>query len=699
MGLINKIREKSGIAVGIVAVGLGLFVVGGDILSPNSTLLGQNKQIVGEISGTEITYQEYIQAIEEYKYNFTAGSGRNPSENEMYTIREQAWLSLIAKHAFAKEFEKLGIEVTDEEIVDMVQGKNITPELRDLATNPQTGEFDRQFILQYLQNIASLPPDAQIAWAQFEKNLGPGRLRVKYDNLLEKSHFVTTAQARKEHILQNTFAEVVYLYIPFTSVNDSLVTVTEKEMRDYMKANAELYETPELRSMDFVTFSLLPTKEDTAAYRAEIENLKAQLAVAENDSTFARINSEGPDSFGLYPVSEIPSNLRDIDLVEGEVYGPFISPSGFFEVHKLSEISQDQRKYARASHILFRAMDDAAKREALTQAQDVLNQLRQGADFATFAREYSDDSSGDNGGDLGWFGEDDMVTPFNDAVFAANSTGLIPRIIETEYGYHIINVTETPTNELYKIATIQIAIVASDASRNEAYRQAGRFISRASSYDAFKSAADELGLDIYEAFDVRSSDRSVNILSRAREVVRWLYNDAKVGSVSDVFEMDDQYVVAVMTGRTEAGMVPLEIVRGDVETRVRNQKKFEIIKQRLSQLSGNLEEMREAYGPEARVERNNSLTFSSNSLGLFGPAPEVIGAAFALEEGQRTQPFAEQTGVFMIEVLAMNRAPEISELSTYVDIVQRRTQGRDAFAINEVIRDFANIKDYRYKFF
>jgi peptidyl-prolyl cis-trans isomerase D len=699
MGLINKIREKSGLAVGIVAIGLGLFVVGGDILSPNSSLLGQNKIIVGEIAGNEITYQEYINEIEEFKYNYSSATGKNPSENEMYTIREQAWLSLIAKYAFTKEFEKLALEVTDEEVVDMVQGKNITAELREMATNPATGEFDREFILNYLQNISNLPPDAQFAWYQFEKNLAPGRRRIKYDNLLEKSSFVTTAEARREHILQNTFAEVVYLYVPYFSVSDDQVSVTDNELRDYMKRNAELFKTTETRSLDFVTFSLVPSAEDTAVYREEIQALSRQLSTAANDSIFARLNSEGLRSFGSYPISEIPTELRELELEVGEVYGPFINPEGYFEVHKLSAISTDERRYARASHILFRANTDEAKREVLQKAGEVLVQLRRGADFETFAREYSDDSSANQGGDLGWFGEDDMVAPFNDAVFAATSKGLIPRLIETEYGYHIINVTELPTNQLYKIATIQIAITPSDETRNEAFRSAGRFIAQSANYDQFKANAQQMNLNVYEAFEVESNDRTVSVLSNAREIVRWLFNDAKVGTVSDVFELDDQYVVAIMTGRTEAGMAPLDVVRAEVTERVKNEKKAEVIKSKLAGLSGNLEEIREAYGPDARTERNASLTFSNNSLGLFGPAPKVIGAAFALQAGQRTPPIAEISGVFMMEVLNRTDAPQLNELSIYVDIIRRRNQGRDAFGVSEAIKDFANIKDFRYKFF
>jgi len=698
MGLINKIREKSGIAVGIIAIGLGLFVVGGDILSPNSTLLGGNKTIVGEIAGREISYQEYVNEIEEYKYNFSANTGRNPTETDMYTVREQAWLSLIAKYAFQKEFDKLGIQVTNEEIIDMVQGNNISPELMQMATNPETGQFDKSFITGYLQNLNSLPVDAQMAWYQFERNLAPGRLRVKYDKLLTDTYFVTAAEARREHVLQNTVADVKYLYIPYYSVSDSLVSVTDTELNAYMKKNPERYKTPETRSIDFVTFPLVASAKDSAIYREDIIALRDELATTENDSTFARINSEGSLSYGSYTEAQLPLSLEGVDLQEGEVYGPFIS-NGFYEVHKISQTQRDGTKSARASHILFRTNsgeDATAKR---VEAEGVLAQLRGGADFATLAREYSDDTSGSQGGDLGWFSDGGMIAPFNDAVFAQSSTGLIPRLIESEFGFHIINVTEAPTSLNYKIATIQISIEPTDETRDNAFRDAGRFASRVGNYDQFKSIAQENNYAIYEAFDITNSDRSINILNNAREIVRWLFNDAKVGSLSEVFELNNQYVVAIMTGRTEEGIIPLQFARADVEQRVKNEKKTKIIQERLSTLSGTLEEIRDSYGSDARTESNASLTLGGNTLGLFGSAPTAIGKAFGLKPGQRTEPIGESSGVFVVEVNNITNAPEITELGIYGDILRQRYPDRAGFAINEAIREFANIKDYRYKFF
>ena len=139
MALISKIREKTGLAVGIIAFGLILFLVGGDILGPNSVILGKSTTEVGEIAGQEIPREEYIQEIEELKYNYSLNFGRNPTETEMYSIRQQALDYLIVKKGFQPEFDELGIIVTDDELVDMVQGKNIHPDLIQAFTNPETG--------------------------------------------------------------------------------------------------------------------------------------------------------------------------------------------------------------------------------------------------------------------------------------------------------------------------------------------------------------------------------------------------------------------------------------------------------------------------------------------------------------------------------------------------------------------------------
>jgi peptidyl-prolyl cis-trans isomerase D len=215
MALIKQIRQRTGLAIGVIAVGLIFFLVGGDILGPNSMILGSSRTTVGEIAGEKVSYDEYIQKIEETKLAFQQRTGQNPTENELNSIRDQAWQALIVERIFSEQYEELGIVVSDEELVDMVQGKNIIGELRRQLTNPETGEFDRQQLITFLQSLQNADPQQQMFWAQQEQMFADSRRRIKYDNMLVTSEYATSVEGQLQHKMANTIADVEHLHIPY----------------------------------------------------------------------------------------------------------------------------------------------------------------------------------------------------------------------------------------------------------------------------------------------------------------------------------------------------------------------------------------------------------------------------------------------------------------------------------------------------
>ncbi|MFW5760479.1 MAG: peptidylprolyl isomerase, partial [Cyclobacteriaceae bacterium] len=556
MALIKKIRERTGLAIGLVAISLMLFIVGGDIMSSNSVLFSNQKNDVGEIAGEEVHIDRYRQEVEERKYNFTLQQQRNPTEAEMYSIRQQAWDLLIVKIAFQKQFEELGIEVTEEELVDMVQGNNIHPEIASAFGDPQTGEVDRDRIIEFLQMVDNqqLPPQQIAGWYLFENDLRPSRLRIKYDNLLTSSNYVTTAEAKNYYQRQNTIAEVDYMYIPYTAINDSLVNIEESELRSYLREHQDLYQIEENRSIRYVTFPIVASAIDSAQYREEMADLKEELAETQEDSLFTRRYSDAVDYFNTYSIGQLPEQLRVnvSNLSEGDVRGPYLNQDSWV-LYKISGITQDTVKSVKASHILIKPdpPTDEEKAEARRQAQNILSQLRAGASFDSLARQFSDDPSASQGGDLGWFTEGQMVESFEEAVFNANE-GLINRVIETTYGYHIIKVTEAATNKAFKVAAVTRNITPSDPTRNDVYQKAARFANKAGNLKKFNEVTEADSITVYSAEDILSNDRRINNIANGREIVRWMYNEAKVGDVSPIFETDDENVVAALTEVVDA---------------------------------------------------------------------------------------------------------------------------------------------------
>ncbi len=704
MSVINKIRERSGLAVGVIAVSLLLFIVGGDLLSGNNSLFGGNKQKVGEIAGQSIDYPEFNAKVDEIRAQFEQQSGRAPAEQDLVQIREQAWNQMLFEIAYQEQFDKLGLRVSPEELIDMVQGNNISPSVRQAFTNPQTGVFDKSQIVNYLKGLKNLPPQQQAAWASFEKNLSSDRLREKYESMMRLSIFATTAEAQKEYQAQNSRADVKMLFVPYYTVNDTTVKVTDSQLSNYLNKHKDEYPGVNSRSLQYVTFSVAPSKEDSAALYNEIKTLARGLGGAPNDSVFAQQNSDVRVPLYL-TAGEMPEQLRNAipTFSPGGIYGPFRESNTYF-IYKYGGTKRDTSFTARASHILIRptAQTDSAKADARRRAEGVLKQIQAGASFEALAQTNSADGSAQNGGDLGYFKNNgQMVKPFETAIFAASSAGLIPRLVETDFGYHIIKVTEPKTNQLYRVVGIGKTINPSQATRDEALRKADQFAAEARTKEAFDAKAKEdKSVVVATAERVPEGASNINALSDARAVVRWAFNDkTSVGDVSEPFEVGDQYVIAVLTNQTSEDDVKVDDYRAELTAKIRNELKAQQIIAKLGNADGSLEATAQKYGTGALVEEVQDVNLATGFLRSAGVDPTALGRIFGQKPGKRSKPFAGDAGVLVVETMNIIAAPAVADYTMYKTQIQQNATARVGFSINEAIKEAASVKDMRAKFY
>ncbi|MBU2915505.1 peptidylprolyl isomerase [Reichenbachiella agariperforans] len=699
MALINTLRNKGGkIIVGLIGFSIVAFV-GADLLGPNSRIFGGSNDI-GEIAGQSISYQDFLDKQEEMTYNFQLNQGRSPSASEQEYIRNQTWDALISKYAFENQFQALGLKISKEEIVDMVQGDNISPQIRQAFTNPETGQFEKENVIAFLQSLNEQTPQQRASWYNFENSLAPTRQRTKYNNLILKTNYATEAEAKYEYTNANNTAEVNYIYVPFSSVEDSLVSVSESELKAYLSDHEDEYKRDASKAINYVVIDVVPSAADTLEVKTQIDKLATELANAENDSLFATVNSDSNDPYNSYAADKLPSAVQD--AVVGDVVGPVIE-SGSYVVYKVSGKEAGEEYSARASHILFKADGDtdAAKATAKSEARKVLKQIKNGADFAEMAREHGTDGTASKGGDLGWFGEGRMVAPFQEAVFNAKKTGLLSDVIETQFGYHIIDVTALKTNEKLKVAKVALELFVSDDTRNEYYRNAESFAFDTNSSSDFKENARAAGMSVKSAGKLGANDKRLPGLAEARTIVYWAYNKASVGDVSDVFEIDNQYVVATLESEQEEGVANLSSVRNEVTKKVTDAKKAKVITDKLNSIDEPVLANRIiAYdGNNVKYYSMDDLKLSSNSLKSVGLAPKAVGVAFSLEPGEVTAPFAVENGVVQLELINKHEAPEISDYEVYRNQAASKQQSRLSYNIDQAVRELADIKDERYKFF
>ena len=708
MALINTIREKSGWAVGTVAVGMVLFIVGGDLVGGNSRLFGGRDQSVGEVAGQKVDINDYNNALEQAKQAFVAQQQRQPDEQALGFLRDQAWNQTIYRLAFQPEWEKLGLTVSDDELVDMVQGDNVSPGIKQAFTDQKTGQFDKARLIEYLKNLDKLPPESQIAWRNFEANLPAERLANKYNALLKNSVYVTTAEAKRYDAAQNAKATVKYLFVPYSSISDSAVKVTDAQLQAYLDKNKSKYKVEDARSVEYISIPVVASKEDSAAVKGTIAELTTQFASAPVDSLFVMTNSEQPYNKALRSPADLPEELRkQLPLAVGKVYGPF-AEAGTYSLYKVTGTAAGTQSAARASHILIKpeGTTPEAKAAAKAKAQDILNKIKGGADFAALARQFGTDGTKDQGGDLGWFGQGRMVPEFEKAIFGASAPGLLSNVVETSFGYHVIKVTAAPTKQTYQVAEVKKTISPSDATREAAYAKAQQLKGEATDLESFrKLTTKDKTLVKQEALNIDRGARAVNSLQNARELVRWAFGfnpdgtETEVGNVSEVYEMGDQYVIAALTGERAKGTATVANLKPELSALVRNEEKAKQIMAKLPK-SGTLEDMASKYGPTAQVGNAEGVVLGQGSFPNVGFEPLAVGKAFALKPGQMSAPIQGEQGVLV--VAPVNVATPATSTTNFKAIqqqlAQQRSQQQDG-KIYEAIKSHANVKDNRTKFF
>ncbi len=596
MALINTLRNKMGkFVVVVIAIAILSFVLA-DMLGPNSTLFGGSQNEVGEISGNTIMFQEYQEAIDEREQEFALYTGQQPTQQQASTIREQAWELLINKYAFQEQYDALGVTVPEDEEWDLVQGRNIDPTVQSLFRNPQTGQFDREQLINFLQNMESYPAQYQVLWNTVRNNLVPGRKRIKYENLLISAAYGTAAEAERSYHMQNDVAEVKYLYVPYPTVSDTEVSVSDAELRSYYNDHQQEFETDALRSMKYVSFPIIPSSSDSLYVQEEINDLVGTFSEVEDDSLFAERQSDGLDFFQTYNAQTLPVYLKPMadSLQEGNVYGPYLTPTGY-SLYKVTRLYED--------------------------------------------------------------------------------------------------------TTLYDVARVVRNIIASDETRNIAAREADLFASQATGIESFDQLAEEKGLVAIPAAGLGKNDSRVMGLGDARELVRWLFRDASVGSVSEDLEINEQYVIAVMTEDIPEGTLPFSKVQEEIRQKVANEKKAELIISKLEGTSGSLEEIASAYGENANVYEASDLRMDANILPNVGFDPRAVGIVFSQESGERSRPFAGESGVLIIETQNIVEAPEIADYNAFRQQVTGAEQTRTSQNIANAIKDDADIVDNRYKFY
>ena len=708
MAVLERIRSRAGTIV-VVVIGLALlsFVLQ-DLLSSGRSIFSGSANEIGEINGNSVSGEEFArkltEAEERYKRNQNAAG---VDENTRQQLINEIWNEYLDEYLFNVELDKAGVQVSEDELFDLVQGDNVDPQVQQIPIfqDSITKQFDRNRVIRFLKTQLSEEndPDGKFreSWAQFENSLMKQRRKNKYYALIKKSIYVPTAFAKRDFVEKNRNAQYRILVKRYDTVADSTVKVSDEDFKKYYDEHKHEFEqNDEMRRLEYVVFQVSPTPEDRAELMANMTKLKEQFQTASNDTLFVNANSS--ENFRVDRVKRGKLNIQIDSAVfsgtPGSVYGPFVDG----EAVKLAKLRgfKTTSDSVKARHILISTQNGLTAEKAMAKADSLKNVIKAGGDFAALASLLSDDpGSKTSGGDLGFFTEGTMVPEFNDACFNGNVGDLV--VVKTQFGAHLINIQDkTRATSKAEVVFLTRPVEASSKTNEAVFAKANDFAVNAETYEAFKKVSEEQKLFVVKAPNVRPSDRQVNDLAASRELVTWAFNDeTEVNAVSKVMEFDGKYVVAALTGIRSKGIPPMEQIKEEMEPMVKREKKADQFEKEMS-VAGitNIDALASKLGVSADTVQ--SVSFGSFSVPGYGFEPKLVGAIPYAKANVLSKPVRGRMGVYVYITQSVTEAPPVpTDLSGMKKQLASNNQNRVDMGVYNSLLKKANVEDKRYRFF
>ncbi len=704
MGIMSFLRNRLGLIM-VIVIGLALFAfIIGEVVHYGSSFMNGDRTTIGEVAGDKINYDDFNSKLDQNIRNFKQQSNQANLNPQMATyVQQTTWNQEVSQIILKKQISKLGIAVGDDESKALIQGSNPSPQIVQAFTNRETGQFDRQQLSAFLQNISSTKSDpaTREQWANFVNQIIEGKKSEKYLSMVRNGIYVNSLEAKDDYEARNKIANFKYVNLNYASVPDNQIKLTDEDYSTYYNEHKNEFKNPEeLRSFDYVVFNATPSKADTAVVKEQINKLLEGFKTSKNDSLFVAINANTPAPLVYQKKGQLEPKLDSImfNAAPGFVYGPYFS-NGSYKIAKLinTQVGPDSVK---ARHILINPTTEGGVDKAMAKADSLRKLIQGGKSFADLAKTNSIDGSAAKGGELGTFARGAMVPVFEDAVFTGKKGEF--KIVASQFGVHLIEIeNQKGSSKVVKVAVVDKALAPSSKTTSAAYAQAQAFLSKVSG-SSFDQEIKAEKLKKLTADDVTASSSSVTGLESARDVVKWAYG-AKTGDVSNqVFELNttNQYVVAQLQAIKPKGILALDLVKKQIEPAVRNQVKAKKLEEKLDNAlkgASDLEKVAAQVGGKVTPVQN--IVFANPIIPGVAQENKVIGAIFGSDLHKISKPVEGQNGVYVFVVDSFNNPPAVNNaMKDRQQIAQALLQRVDTDVFN-VLKEKANVKDYRAKFF
>ena len=688
MAGLNTLRTKGGLFLTIfIGLALLLFIVS---LAFENGGMGQQDPKVAEINGEKITYTHYQDTFDAVQSNLSAMSGQDYSSSEAQdAVHNMTWQQLLNQYAIEPGFNKMGINVSDAERIELISGQYVSPIIASAFTNPQTGMFSPEEVVNYLNAAAADQQYGPLMMQRYEMLVNDAlvqRSMEKYVGLVSKGVFVNDLEVAAGVSAANKAFSGRWVGQNYAQVADSLVKVEKADIEKFYNEHKKMFKQVPSRSISYVVFEVEPTENDRLAAANEVEKMTAEFAATEEPMIYAKSKSRQAIDEAYYSREALSAEMAAIAFGKdnSQVYGPVLEN----DVYHISRVT-DVRSMPDSVGVSYIVLaQNAAKADSLMAA------VKGGANFAAVAMEFSEDrATAELGGELGVLPYSAYPEEFRAEIDKA-SKGSFFKVDMGQVVYIVrVDRKDAPVMKA-QVATITYPVMASPATEKEIHSVASSFsVAAKGSVEKFNAAASEFAM-VPRVARVTNNDRQIaGMGDDSRSIVRWAF-DAKIGEVSEIYTVDRNYVVAIVTEQRNEQYATMQQVYNEIYPMVLNEKKFDYLK---SQLAGkSIEEAAAALGVEVGSFEN--VTANGFYIDGIGIAPRTIGAIAKVAEGEVSKPINDINGAYIIVV---DQTVEAENQTADKERVRQQAmvEAQAAQRMNQALYEGSKIEDLRVKFF
>lgn len=700
MATLEKIRSKGLLLLIVVGLALVVFIVG-DLVNSGSTYFQENGANVAVINGDKVKIRDYAEKMEQFNDVVKLQYGNNINDEIMEQIRQMVWESTVTEKVVGDDCAEIGMMVTKNELADMLVGNNISPMMMNnqMFFN-ENGQFDVNIVKQFISMLDSEDASQNIPyeqlrlyrnyWRYWEHAIKTSRLQEKYTNLLNAALVVNPLEAKYAYDNAKVSADAVYAMKNYFAIADSTVNVSDAEIKARYNEKKEQFKQKQSADVKYIAVDIKPSADDFAEVEKWINDLKEEFTTTEEIADVVNSNSDVQ-----YRGENLVKDQIDADFQEfafsgkaGEVMGP-IFVDNTYKMARIIENGINSVDSVNLSNMYLRR-ETAEATQAL--ADSIMTAVKKGADFAELAKVHSLAQNGANGGEIGWVSEMGLEKKIATPAFSTPAKG----IFQVKEGNDIIlfRVNELGQKVLKaKVAVLARSVDATSRTQATLYNNLKQFIVDNNTIEKLEAEAANNGYVVMTAKNLDINASAINNVKKAREAVRWVFEN-KEGAISDIFEVENQIIVVAVDRHNAEGYRSIESVRPQLLSELRKEKKGDIL---VAQMAN--KDMAQLATEGFRVDTVRNISFASNYAGAIGNEPSLFARVAGAEVEKESAPIKGNTGAYIFKVINKEESAKPYNEKEEMVMLETREGYMNQYLSIEALKEAANIEDMRYKYY